>query len=459
MSEQKVKPVLPGGFRDYLPELQIQRARIIRQIQTIYELFGYDPLEAPCIERTDVLTGDRESLESILYRAFAARGGRGLPDPDTPSLALRFDLTVSLARIVAASPELAKPFKRYQTGNAWRGEKPQLGRFREFLQFDADIVGSSSMLADAEMVTMMDAVMRTLGFTRFVTRINNRKVLNGLASRGGFDTPPEKAIDVIRVLDKIDKIGKDAVLKELADDVGLDAQQVALVTQYLEIGGTNDEVLDKLGGLLADVPIGAEGVDELKQIATALRDAGVPEDGWRMDPSIARGLGYYTGPVWEMVLLDAPEIGTVYAGGRYDGLIGRFMPDAAVPCTGTSAGVDRLFAGMEKLGMLTPTKTVADVMITSFSPEMSADYQKMAAGLRGRGVRTIVYMGEDTSFKAQISYASRQEIPVVLIYGPDDRDQGVVQVKNMLARKQTPAPLDQVTDRVCELLEELKSST
>lgn len=230
----KIKPLTAGGFRDYLPVLQIQRGRLVSTIRDVYERFGFDPLETPGIERTNVLTGGDETLDKILYRAFPARGGRWPRREPDQSVCLRFDLTVPLARVVAANPELPKPFRRYQIGNVWRGEKPQLGRFREFLQFDVDIVGSASPLADAEMIMIMYTVMRTLGFgTDFTIRVNNRKLLNALAVLGGFADSPT-ATEVIRVLDKIDALGVEGVLTELtspkreepgAGGVGLSAEQ------------------------------------------------------------------------------------------------------------------------------------------------------------------------------------------------------------------------------------------
>jgi histidyl-tRNA synthetase len=461
MDEQKVKPVLPGGFRDYLPDQQIRRDAIIRRIRDVYERFGFDPLETACIERTDVLTGGRDDLDKIIYRSYPARGGRGGPDPDTPSVALRFDLTVPLARVVAANPNLPRPFKRYQLGIVWRGEKPQLGRYREFLQLDADIVGASSMMADAEMVALMDAVLRELGFERFRIRLNNRKILNGLAVRGGFADPPERVQTVIRTLDKIDTLGVDGVLAALgapepSDSTepvpALTAAQVDLVREYLAIQGSNDEVVARLASLLSSVPIGAEGARELNEIVAHLAAAGVASDVVRVDPKVARGLDYYTGPIWEAVLLDALEIGSIYGGGRYDGLVGRFMPDAMVPCTGTSVGVDRLFAAMETLGMLEAAPTITEVLVVSFSPELAADYQRLAAALRSAGLRTAIYLGDDTSFRAQLAYAARQGVPVVVIYGPDDRSAGVVQVRDMRARAQQGVPFDHVATHVRSML-------
>jgi histidyl-tRNA synthetase len=448
--------------------LQIQRGRIIDRIRAVYERFGFDPLETPGIERTSVLTGGNADLDKLLYRSFPARGGRWPRREPDQSVSLRFDLTVPLARVVAASPELPKPFKRYQVGNVWRGEKPQLGRFREFLQFDADIVGSSSTLADAEMIQIMDTVMRELGFTAFTIRVNDRKVLSALAVKGGFDDPPERVNDVIRVLDKIDGIGREAVLEELGRPVdpktggaGLDGAQVELIGRYLAIDGEPEDVVGALEALLGDVPIGREGVDELRAIASHLAAAGVDRATWRIDPTIARGLDYYTGPVWETVLDDAREIGSVYSGGRYDGLVGRFMTNAVVPCTGTSVGVDRLFAGMELLGMLeSPAGTVSQVLVFNLSREMSADYLALAADLRAANVRTAIYMGDDTTFKAQLAYAARLGVPVAVIYGPDERGRGTVQVKDMRAREQVEVPLGECVERVVRVLsKEIESGT
>lgn len=470
MASNKVKPLLAGGFRDYLPALQIQRAAIIRRVQAVYERFGFDPLETPAVERLSVLTGGDES-DKFLYRTFPARGGRWLRHEPDQKVSLRFDLTVPLARVVAANDKLPRPFKRYQVGSVWRGEKPQLGRYREFLQFDADIVGASTMMADAEMITIMNTVMTELGFERYTIRVNDRKVLNGLAdainATAGTDAPPLGGDDdiqaLIRVLDKIDNLGVDAVLDELrlpreADDpkaptgLALGDDAIALIRRYLQIAGTHDQVLDALGEVVGETASGREGVDELREIVGLVREGGVPDDRWRLDPTIARGLDYYTGPIWEVVLDDLREIGTVYSGGRYDRLVGRFVADAAVPCTGISVGVDRLFAGMETLGMLESAGTVTEVLLVNFAPELASDYTRMAARLRAAGVNTALYLGEDTSFKAQISYAARQEIPVVVILGPDDKARGMAQVKDMRARTQTEVAIDAVPEAVAGLL-------
>jgi histidyl-tRNA synthetase len=457
MSAPKVKPLLAGGFRDYLPDMQIQRAAIIRRIQSVYERFGFDPLETPAMERTNVLTGGRKDLDKLLYRSFPARGGRWPGREPDQSTSLRFDLTVPLARVIAANPDLPRPFKRYQVGAVWRGEKPQLGRYREFLQFDADIVGSSSAMADAEMITMMDAVLRELGFERYTIRVNSRNVLNALAAKGGFDDTPDRPAAVIRVLDKLDSMGREAVLRELAAPVdgekgatglGLSPDQVAVVERYLDISGDREAILVGLGDLLADVPMGAAGISELRAVLEAADRLGASAERVELDPSVARGLDYYTGVVWECVLDDCPEIGSVYSGGRYDQLVGRFMKDAIVPCTGTSVGVDRLFAGMETLGMLQSSGTVSEVLVVDFAPELRETYTEIARELRDAGIRTAIYLGEDTSFKAQISYAARLGVPYVIIYGPDDAAKGAVQVKDMGARSQEAVSRSELTSFV-----------
>jgi len=458
MSTTKVKPLLAGGFCDYLPEQQIRRAAIIRRVQAIYERFGFDPLETPAVERLDVLTGGQDDLDKLLYRTFPSKGGRWLGREPDQRVSLRFDLTVPLARVVAANPDIPKPWKRYQVGAVWRGEKPQLGRYREFLQFDADIVGASSPLADAEMVVIMHTVLSELGLPRFTIRVNDRKVLNGLAAKGGF---AHRAAEVIRVLDKHDDLGIDGVLAQLrGDDAGgeddaaerrfqpLERGSVDLVERFLRISGSAGAAIDPLDALLGDVPLAAEGIRGLRIIAETVAEAGVREDRWRVDPTVARGLDYYTGPVWEAVLDDKREIGTVYSGGRYDGLVGRFMGDAVVPCTGISVGVDRLFAGMESLGMIESAGTVTEVLIVNFAPELTPDYQRLARELRAAGINTSIYLGEDLSFKAQIAYAARQSVPIVLIYGPDDRAAGRVQLKDMRARSQEPVAWEHVAAEV-----------
>ena len=489
MSDQltKVKPDLAGGFRDYLPAEMITRQRMIETIRSVFERFGFDPLDTPGMERRSTLTGGDPNFRMRIYDARVA-GSRLVVDPDDPDgdrIALRFDLTVPLARVVAKyvgaenGPSVRKPFRRYQVGMVWRGEKPQAGRFREFMQFDADVVGAATPVADAEIVALMVETMRALGVELFQVRFNNRKLLNALPAYAGFDLA--LAADVMRIIDKLPKIGREAVLRELSkppkaadttagaaeegaeneeatSGLGLPADVVERIGAFLNLSGTTDELLDRCAELFAGVAIAESGIAELRQIVTALRAMRVDERCWQFDLSIARGLAYYTGPVFETFLTDADgkiltlartdegtgeeiveQLGSVFSGGRYDDLVTRFL-DASIPATGASVGVDRLFDYLTRLGKIRLEPTRVQVLVTVMDQSAMSDYLAMARELRAAGIRTILWVGEETAFKAQLAYATAQQIPVVIIAGDRERAAGTVTVKNMRARTQAPVP-------------------
>lgn len=466
MSQRTVTPDLPSGFRDYLPAEAIARAAMLATIRSVFERFGFDPLETPGVERWGVLTGNDPNFRMVLFETTSTGVRRASAADDRT--ALRFDLTVPLARVVAANGDLPKPFLRYQIGNVWRGERPQAGRYREFTQCDADIVGTATPVADAQMLTLVDATLRALGVTAFEMRLNNRKILNGLPAYAGFD--PALTPEVLRVMDKLPKIGREAVLRELtrsggrsveseegADDaesksgVGLSGDAAEKIGAFLDCSGDADTLLTRLDAMFGAVPTAVEGVRELRAIAAALRASGVPASAWRVDCSIARGLGYYTGPVFETYLTDLPGIGSVCSGGRYDGLVSRFS-DATLPATGMSIGIDRLFAALTELGRIPRTPTGTDVLVTVMDPDAMSEYLAITAELRAAGVRTMLWVGEDTAFPAQLAYAVRQEIPAVVIVGSDERAQGTVTVKDMRRRAQSSVPRTEVVAAVQAVL-------
>lgn len=439
-----INPSLPSGFRDYLPKDMIPRQKMFDTIRATFERFGFVPLDTPGIEREEILTGGDENFRMQLYRA-SLRGS-------TDELALRFDLTVPLARVMAQyQSELARPFKRYQVGKVWRGERPQAGRFREFIQFDADTVGSANMMADAEIIAVMYATLVALGVPNFLIKVNNRKILNGLTEYAGF--PAGKIAGVLRTIDKLDKIEWDGVRQELmADAIGLSDAQCGAIKGFIDLrADSQTETLRAVRGLMSTSPIALAGITELEEIASHVEALGVPADAWTIDLSVARGLGYYTGPVFEAILKDLPEIGSVFSGGRYDDLVARFS-SMSIPAVGASVGVDRLFAALEKLQLVRSQKTISKVLLMNFDPTCAQICQKIASSLRSAGIPTEIYLGKETSFKGQLAYATRQEIPVVLIVGSDEAARNVVQVKDMAARKQTEAPFDQVVEAVQQIL-------
>lgn len=447
MTQKSVKPELLGGFQDLLPPEAIAKQAMLDIIRRVVESFGFVPLETPGMEKLPVLTGgDREFDKSI----FVSRIIRGLEDRGAvveedweQEYASRFDLTVPLARVVAAYPDLSKPFRRYQVGQVWRGEKPQAGRFREFTQFDFDTIGSNSILSDVEVIQVMYETMKALSVENFVIRFNTRKVLNGLAQAVGCG---DKSAEVFRIIDKLDKIGLDGVATELQrqpdnqyDETALAMtdEQVQKVKDFLAIKGSTNEILQGLDKFFSiDDQVGREGYVELQEISAALETLAIPQANWQIDLSVARGLGYYTGPVFETVLTDMPELGSVFSGGRFDGLTNRFIPGSNIPGVGASVGVSRLLVGMKKLGLIQEQESVTQVLVTVFDQQLRQDCLRLAQEIRRQGFKTEIYYGEDATPRAQLAYAAKKSIPLVVILGADEAVQGKVALKNMVARQQ-----------------------
>lgn len=443
---QAIEPKLPGGFRDYLPEDMIPRKAMFDTISRTFERFGFAPLDTPGIEKTEILTGGDSNFKKQIY-GVVSQGG------DENELSLRFDLTVPLARVIAAnSGTLKRPFKRYQMGKVWRGERQQAGRYREFVQCDADIVGSSRASADAEIIALMDATMRALGFSNFLIRVNNRKILNGLAMYAGFEE--WKTEPVLRALDKLGKQPWEEVAKELSDKNGayLSETQIERIEKFLKIKSTNyKKVLEEASSLMKGIVIAEEGIQELSEVAKYLEWFGVPESAWTIDFSVARGLGYYTGTIYETILTDLPQIGSVFSGGRYDNLIARFGGND-VPAVGTSIGVDRLFAAMEQLNLVQREKTVTEVLFLNFDEAGERDIVKYTFVLREAGINTEFFVGNEENLKGQLAYAVTMEIPIVVIIGANEAEKSTALVKNMKERTQEEIKQKQLVEKVKEIL-------
>jgi histidyl-tRNA synthetase len=428
-----IEPNLASGFRDYLPPDAVARERMVETIKAVFKRFGFAPLETPGVEREEILTGGDPNFKKQLFKLT-------LSGEDEKS-ALRFDLTVPLARVVASYPnELPKPFKRYQFGSVWRGERAQAGRYREFMQFDADIVGAPGVMADAEMVSLIYETLSALGVKKFVIRVNDRRILNNLSDYAGF--PKDKTENVLRIIDKLDKEGWKGVEKELVV-VGLNKDSLNMIKKFVELKGKSGEMLEKAEKLFKGSEKIVAGVEELKKLAKNIEALGVPEKNWEVDFSVTRGLGYYTGPVFETVLTDYPEIGSVFSGGRYDNLISRFSSNN-ISATGVSIGVDRLFTAMKKLELL-PNKAILDrVLILNFDEASEGVCEGVATELRRGGIATEIYLGEEKMLKGQLAYAVKNEYPFVLIIGSDEISKGVVQVKNMKERTQETIPKEDI---------------
>ncbi len=445
------KAETPKGFRDYFGADVTERKAMLDRIAGIYHLHGFEPLETSAVETVEALGKFLPDVDRPNAGVFAWQeedvpgGGRG------DWMALRYDLTAPLARVAAQfRNDLPSPYRRYAMGPVWRNEKPGPGRFRQFYQCDADTVGSASVAADAEICAMLVSALQAVGIARgdYLVRINNRKVLNGVLDATGVDDG--RAADVLRPIDKFDQIGAEGVLQLLTtgrkddsgafiDGVGLTVAQAQPVLDFLTSKGVgNAETLDNLGRAVGASPMGAEGVDELRQIADMLAALGVGEDQAVIDPSIVRGLGYYTGPVFEAELtfeiLDEKgrkrQFGSVAGGGRYDGLVERFTGQK-VPATGVSIGVDRLLAALRAKG-LAGQDTRGPVVVTVMDRDRMADYHAMAAELRAADIRAEVYLGNPKNFGNQLKYADKRAAPIAIIQGGDEALRGVVQIKDLI---------------------------
>lgn len=398
------KPELPGGFRDALPEDMIAKQKMMDAIRRVFESFGFDPMETPAVERTEVLVGGEAGSSKIIFNVKSSE-----ENWEESNASLRFDLTVPLARVLAANPEIPKPFKRYQVGKAWRGERQQAGRYREFLQMDVDIIGARSLDADAEIVQVMYETMKALGIDNFVIRLNNKSEI--LQTLEQFGVREEARMPTLIAVDKKDKLSPAEWEAEVAKVSGLAPDTLK---KYLwQISGENT--------------LEGSEVKTLREKAEAL---GVPQSCLIYDASLVRGLGYYTGSVFETMLADLPEIGSIFSGGRFDGLTARFSTEA-MPAVGASIGVDRLYAALETLGTIQKKPTLAEVLILNLANELKPEYAEFAKSLREAGINTALYLGDDRSFQAQLAYAVKKEIPLVVIYGDKEKAIGKVAVKDL----------------------------
>jgi histidyl-tRNA synthetase len=439
---QKLKARLPRGLEDRGPAAINATGQMVEKIRAVYERYGFEPVETPAFEYTDAL-------------------GKFLPDQDRPNegvfsfqdddeqwISLRYDLTAPLARYVAEAENfdnLPKPYRSYRFGYVFRNEKPGPGRFRQFMQFDADTVGSASPAADAEMCMMAADTMEALGIPRgsYVVKVNNRKVLDGVRDVLGI-TDDGRWLTVMRAVDKLDRLGIGGVKQLLGEGrkdesgdftkgAGLNEADIALVVASVEQG---DGPID---ARLPDSKIGQQGREELEDIGKLVAASGYGPDRIKIDPSVVRGLEYYTGPVYEVeLLLETKDekgrpvrFGSVGGGGRYDGLVSRFRGEV-VPATGFSIGVSRLQAALTMLGKLDTRPETGPVVVTVFDRDRVADYQKMVAGLRNAGIRAELYLGNPKNMGNQLKYADRRNAPCVIIQGSDEKAKGKVQVKDLI---------------------------
>jgi len=426
---QLITPRTLKGFRDYPPEVMIPRERLIDTARRVYRSYGFSPIDTPALEYLEILAGKGgEETDKQLYK-FQDHGRRWV--------GLRFDLTVPLARFAAQHiNRLGVPLKRYHIAAVWRGENTQRGRYREFMQCDFDTIGTRSNAADVETVLVIHDLMRQLGFEEFTVRVNNRMILSGLLELLGLS---DCSAAVLRALDKLAKIGPERVAEEMVSTAGATDEQARQILRLAEISGTNDEVLRQVEPLVSGSATGTEGVAKLKELLDAVAAAGVQEKYVVPDVSIARGLDYYTGTVFETFLDALPDIGSVCSGGRYDNLAELYTKQE-LPGVGASLGVDRLLAAMEELGMIEKVATTAPVFIPYFDKDRLHDYLKLAAAVRAAGIGVEVFP-EPKKLGAQLKYADRRGFRVALIAGEDEFRNATCRVKDLQSAQQQDVPL------------------
>ena len=436
MPESLITPRTLKGFRDYLPETMLVRERLMETARRVFRSYGFSPIDTPALEYAEILTGKGgEESDKQLFR-FQDSGDR--------DVAMRFDLTVPLARFTAQHlAAVGTPFKRYHIAPVWRGENTQRGRYREFVQCDFDTIGTESNAADIETLLVIHDLLSALGFERFTIRVNNRLILNGMLSHLGLS---DQSVGVLRALDKLAKVGPEAVVAEMIERVGASDSQARQVLQL----ASPQISLDELQQMLAGNETGELGIARLRELFACAQTAGIPAERVVLDVSIARGLDYYTGTIFETFLGDLPSIGSVCSGGRYDNLAGLFTRER-LPGVGASLGLDRLLAAMEELKLLGTNATPAPVLITQFDSTRLGDYQRVARALRAAGINTEVFPDAKKLGK-QLQYADRKGFRLALIAGSDEFAKGTWQVKNLGSGEATSVNEAELANRIAEIL-------
>lgn len=430
----KVEPRTLPGFMELLPTEQIKFNNMMDKIRKSYEKFGFLPLDTPVIEMAEVLLAKAGGeTEKQIYRF-----NKGETD-----LALRFDLTVPLAKYVCEyNNDISFPFKRYQIGKVYRGERPQKGRYREFYQCDIDIIGDGelSIVNDAEIPSVIYTTIKEFGFDNFTIRINNRKILNGLFAELELE---DKSVEIMRIIDKLEKIGRDNV-KKCLQDLNIEDDKIEKILNFIEIDGTTDEKLQKLENLNFTNELFLEGLNDLKEVVKYVRLFGVPDTNFKVDLTIARGLDYYTGTVYETFLNDYRELGSICSGGRYDNLA-EFYTDKKMPGVGVSIGLTRLFSKLSELNILKEKEeSISKVLVVSMTENISRALE-VATKTRYEGINTDVYL-EDKKIKAKFKYADRLKIPYVAVIGEEEEKNGTVTLKNMATGEQEEMSIENMIE-------------
>ena len=440
MSDKLIKPQTLKGFRDFLPSAMIPRERLMETAREVYRSYGYSPIDTPALEYSEVLLGKGgEESDKQLFR-FTDQGDR--------DVAMRFDLTVPFARFAAANlNEIGVPFKRYHIGTVWRAEKPQKGRYREFVQCDFDTIGTDANASDIETLFVIHDLFERLGFSAFTIRVNHRQLLNGLLEQVNL---ADKSVGVLRALDKLPKIGREAVLQEMTGTVRASEPAAQQVLDFAALEGMPDAILTQVESLIGTSERGQDGVHRLRQLFSTAAAAGIPAERIALDVSIARGLDYYTGTIYETFLNDLPGIGSVCSGGRYDNLAGLFTK-TPLPGVGASLGLDRLLAAMEDLELLPRAATPAQVLVTMLDKARQADYLRIGRVLRSEGIATEVFP-QPKKLNKQLQYADRKGFRFALIAGSDEFDGGVWQLKDLQSGSQAELPEAELATHVQQQL-------
>ncbi|MEL6107002.1 MAG: histidine--tRNA ligase [Planctomycetota bacterium] len=418
-----IKPRTLSGFRDYPPAVMIPRERLMETARSVFRSYGFAPIDTPTLEYLEILTGKGgEESDRQMYR-FEDNGGR--------AVGMRFDLTVPLARFVAQHiSTLGTPFKRYHIAPVWRGERPQGGRYREFVQCDFDTIGTTNVMADIETVAVIDRLLDSIGFDAFTISINNRAILSELLSHLNLS---EHSVLVLRSLDKLAKIGRERVAAEMCESTGISADQADQVLALAELDGEAEGIFAALPSITGGGDEALAAIDRLQQVYRGALAAGVPDRRIKIDVSIARGLDYYTGVIFETTLNDLPKIGSVCSGGRYDNLAGLYTKQH-LPGIGASLGLDRLLAAMEELKLLPNAKTPAPVFIAFFDAQRRDDYLRLSAKLRQAGIANEVYP-DAKKLGVQLKYADARGFDIALVVGGDEWESGRVQVKTLATKE------------------------
>ena len=433
----KVQPKTLSGFMELLPNEQVLFNQMVDKIRSSYEKFGFLPIDTPVIEASEVLLAKAGGeTEKQLYTF--TKGDS--------NLTLRFDLTVPLAKYVAEYyNQITFPFRRYQIGKVYRGERAQRGRFREFYQCDIDIIGDGELniINDAEIPAIMYETFKSLGLENFSIHINNRKILNGLFEAANVK---DRSVDIMRTIDKIEKIGKDTVIAIFKDDYNMEQESINTIVSFIEITGTTDEKIEKLEKLEINNELYIKGIEELKEVIKYIRLFNVPDEAFEIDLSIARGLDYYTGTVYETFLNDYKSIGSICSGGRYNDLAG-YYTDRELPGVGMSIGLTRLFFVLNDIGLIkTDKKSISDVLVISMVEDLTKSIE-VANALRNAGINTEVYF-DDKKIKAKFKYADRLNMPYVIVIGEDEIKSGILTIKNMQEGTQEQMSIEDIIKKL-----------